>query len=147
MFVLNDVITFRANETNKSLLLLLRARIFYSQLEYEASINDFQAALVNGSLPDEQLYQEMEQVYSCFEKNDKRRYSSFVLEIDESTSFTAIQVKYKQLCLKFHPDRCQNSLEKARHEVEFKRLGNAYNYILEQLLERGGQSRPLTEPS
>lgn len=122
--------------------------MFYNQAEYEPSIRDYRAVLANREMPEEQLYQEMEQVYSCFEKWNKPRYCFFILEIDEPATFHTIRIKYKQLCLKLHPDRNLSSSEMVRSGIEFKRLGNAYNYVLEQILEHGEQSKaPTAEPS
>jgi curved DNA-binding protein CbpA len=61
-----------------------------------------------------------------FEDIDRARK---VLELGETASMQEIKNKYRELSLKYHPDRYNSSLDKNKYEEKIKEINNSYEII------------------
>jgi len=62
-----------------------------------------------------------------FEDIDKARK---ILELGSTASMQEIKEKYRELSLKYHPDRHSNSLEKNKYEEKIKEINNSYEILI-----------------
>ncbi len=62
-----------------------------------------------------------------FEDIDRARK---VLELGETTSMQEIKNKFRELSLKYHPDRHSNSSKKREYEEKIKEINNSYEIII-----------------
>jgi DnaJ-class molecular chaperone len=62
-----------------------------------------------------------------FEEIDRARK---VLELGETASMQEIKNKYRELSLKYHPDRHSNSSKKKEYEEKIKEINNSYEIII-----------------
>lgn len=60
-----------------------------------------------------------------------------ILELKDGDSFEEIKKAYRRLALKYHPDRNQGSKDA---EEKFKRINDAYEYLLEYMEEMESHS-------
>lgn len=53
-----------------------------------------------------------------------------ILCLEEVTSMQEIKNKYRELSLKYHPDRHNNSLKKEEYEEKIKEINNSYEVLI-----------------
>jgi hypothetical protein len=53
-----------------------------------------------------------------------------ILELGKTTSIQEIKNKYRELSLKYHPDRHDRSSEKKKYEEKIKEINNSYEILI-----------------
>lgn len=61
---------------------------------------------------------------------DKYLKSLEILGLDKTATISDIKSSYRELVQIIHPDKCTNEKLKERATVEFKKVDDAYNYLL-----------------
>lgn len=58
-----------------------------------------------------------------------------ILELGETASIQEIKNKYRELSLKYHPDRHDSSSEKKKYEEKIKEINNSYEILINYCLK------------
>ncbi len=62
-----------------------------------------------------------------FEEIDKARK---LLELEKTTSMQEIKNKYREMSMRYHPDRHNNSSKKKEYEEKIKEINNSYEILI-----------------
>lgn len=110
-------------------ILMQRALFYRESQQFVESITDFKSVLALEE--SSQTRKDLELVYREFRQSNRLMYSSFTLGVDAETPFDDIRRKYRQLILKFHPDKCKDGDKDANTE-QTKLIIDAYQFFEEQ---------------
>lgn len=112
--------------------LLQRAQMHFKSRKYRESIEDYKAALEVNEKPD--IRDKLNNVHKCFEKENPLMYHSYILRINEHSSYAEAKKSYRTLSLTYHPDKHQlkGKAEVQKNEEEFKRINNAHKFFQER---------------
>ncbi|CUG93032.1 Hypothetical protein, putative [Bodo saltans] len=115
-----------------------RARCHQLLGEHHAAIRDFKSA-VKFDPSDADLVEELRRAENLLhEEGKKEKDLYYVLGVTRTATDEQIKSKYKELALKFHPDKCMHldTEEKAAAEHKFKNIGTAYHTLLDAVKRR-----------
>lgn len=115
-----------------------RARCHQLLGEHHAAIRDFKSA-VKFDPSDLDLADELRRAENLLQEEAKKEKDFYyVLGVSRTATDDQIKSKYKELALKFHPDKCMHldADEKAAAEHKFKSIGTAYHTLLDAVKRR-----------
>lgn len=110
-----------------------RARCHQLLGEHHSAIRDFKSA-VKFDPSDTDLVEELRRAENLLaEEAKKEKDFYYVLGVARTATDDQIKAKYRELALKFHPDKCMHleAEEKAAAEHRFKNIGAAYHTLLD----------------
>jgi DnaJ-domain-containing protein 1 len=131
----NNAVEFRKSEVLKNIAFILDIQPEdYTQIKKELELQEFE---YHKKIEEQKRLEEAERKRQQKQRQNSYRIFSIaqkdyyaVLGLKSSASIPEIKSKFRELAVKFHPDKHVNNLEKQKEASEkFKEYSEAYNYL------------------
>lgn len=110
-----------------------RARCHLELHDAFAAVDDFKKAIENDKKSEDPgLRKELQDAENRLAQEEKREKDYYYqLGVGKNATDKEIKLKFRELSLKWHPDKCigKTEIEKDRAEVRFKRINEAYSVL------------------